>query len=76
MSRIGNNPITIPAGVELKVDEGVVTAKGPKGELSQKVDLVDVKIEEGTITLSRNGDTKEEKAKTFNLSLYPAKLRR
>lgn len=63
MSRIGNNPISIPSGVELKVNDGIVTAKGPKGELSQKVDLVEVKIEDGTITLSRAGDTKEEKSK-------------
>jgi large subunit ribosomal protein L6 len=31
MSRIGNNPIAVPAGVEIKVDKGIVTVKGPKG---------------------------------------------
>ncbi len=63
MSRIGNNPITVPSGVEVKFDNGVVSVKGPKGELSQAVDLVDVKIEEGTVTVERNDDTKEHKAK-------------
>lgn len=63
MSRIGNNPISIPAGVELSVKDGLVTAKGPKGELTQQVDLVDVNIEDGSVVVNRNGDTKEEKAK-------------
>ena len=38
MSRIGKLPIVIPAGVEVKQEKGVITVKGPKGELSQKVD--------------------------------------
>ena len=63
MSRIGNNPIALPSGVELTVTDGVVKAKGPKGELTQKVDLVDVKVEDGSIVVSRNGDSKEEKSK-------------
>ena len=37
MSRIGRKPINIPAGVTVSVNEGVVTVKGPKGELTQKV---------------------------------------
>ena len=38
MSRIGKKPITLPAGVEVKVDDkNVVTVKGPKGELQEKV---------------------------------------
>jgi len=63
MSRIGNNPMSIPTGVELSVKDGLVTVKGPKGELTQQVDLVDVTIEDGTVVVNRNGDTKEEKAK-------------
>ena len=63
MSRIGNNPIALPAGVELKFDNNVVTVKGPKGELTQPVSLIDVKIEEGNVVVSRNGETKEEKSK-------------
>ncbi len=39
MSRIGKLPISIPAGVTVAQDkDGVVTVKGPKGELTQKVD--------------------------------------
>lgn len=63
MSRVGNSPIAIPNGVEVKFDNGVVTAKGPKGELTQAIDLVNVKIEDGTILVERSGETKEEKAK-------------
>ena len=37
MSRIGRKPINIPAGVTVSVDNGVVTVKGPKGTLTQKV---------------------------------------
>ena len=36
MSRIGRKPINIPAGVDVKVENGVITVKGPKGELSYK----------------------------------------
>ena len=52
MSRIGKLPISIPAGVTITQDkEGVVTVKGPKGELSQKVDRsINVKIEDGHVS--------------------------
>ena len=52
MSRIGKLPISIPAGVTVAQDkDGVVTVKGPKGELSQKVDAsIKMKIEDGHIT--------------------------
>ena len=38
MSRIGLQPIELPSGVEVSFDDSVVTVKGPKGELSQKID--------------------------------------
>jgi large subunit ribosomal protein L6 len=63
MSRIGNNPITIPSGVEVKFDNGVVSVKGPKGELTQAIDLVNVKVEEGTVVVERSSDAKAHKAK-------------
>jgi large subunit ribosomal protein L6 len=51
MSRIGKLPISIPAGVTVDYKDGVVSVKGPKGELSQKVDSsIIVKIEDGHIT--------------------------
>ena len=52
MSRIGKLPISIPAGVTVAQDkDGIVTVKGPEGELSQKVDpSIKMKIEDGHIT--------------------------
>ena len=49
MSRIGKLPISVPAGVTVKIsDDNVVTVKGPLGELSQKVDSnIEVKFEDG-----------------------------
>ena len=51
MSSIGKLPINIPAGVSVDLNNGIVTVKGPKGELTQKVDpSIIVKIENSTIT--------------------------
>lgn len=51
MSRIGKLPIAIPAGVTVTVKDGVVSVKGPKGEMSQKVDpSIIVKQEDGHVT--------------------------
>ena len=52
MSRIGKLPISIPAGVTVtQGQDGVVTVKGPKGELSQKVDAsIKMNIADGHIT--------------------------
>ena len=50
MSRIGKLPISIPSGVSVTLNNGVVNVKGPKGELSQKVDSsIIVKIEDNHI---------------------------
>ncbi|PID94668.1 MAG: 50S ribosomal protein L6 [Bacteroidales bacterium] len=57
MSRIGKLPVNIPTGVTVKVDNGVVNVKGPKGELSQEVaSEIEVKVEEGQVSLSRSND--------------------
>ena len=51
MSRIGKLPIVIPASVTVDIKDGVVSVKGPKGELSQKVDSsIKVNIADGHIT--------------------------
>jgi len=64
MSRVGKNPITIPAGVEISIDENnLVTEKGPKGTLTQKVDGdLKLTIEEGILTLVRPTEQKRHKA--------------
>ena len=53
MSRIGKLPISIPAGVTVSLKDNVVTVKGPKGELSQKVDpSIIVKVEDNQVTFA------------------------
>jgi len=63
MSRIGKNPISIPAGVTVEVSESVVTVKGKLGQLSQDYADVTVKVEEGQITVERQSDSKDHRAK-------------
>ncbi len=63
MSRIGNKTITIPAGVEVTVGAGnEVTVKGPKGTLTRQfASVVEIKIEEGVITVVRANEQKHTK---------------
>ena len=50
MSRIGNSPITVPSGVEVKVDGHNITVKGPKGTLTRDVHKdISLEINENTI---------------------------
>lgn len=63
MSRIGKNPITVPAGVTVNVADSLVTVKGKLGELTQEYSGIDIKIEDGIITLERDSDKKEVRAK-------------
>ncbi|MBJ2185564.1 50S ribosomal protein L6 [Paramuribaculum intestinale] len=63
MSRIGKAPIAIPAGVTVKVSGDVVTVKGPKGELSQKINPdLQITVEDGQLTLARPSDDREHRA--------------
>ena len=64
MSRIGKNPITVPAGVTITVtNDNLVTVKGPKGELSQAVDPeMIVTQEDGVLTVGRPSEQKRHKA--------------
>lgn len=64
MSRIGRMPVTIPAGVDVKVDaSNVVTVKGPKGTLTQKIhDDIKVSVDAGVLTVTRPSDEKEHKS--------------
>ena len=63
MSRIGNNPISIPEGVTVDIKDSKITVKGKLGELSQNFDGVELKNEEGVLTLERASESKEHKAK-------------
>lgn len=64
MSRIGKSPVTIPSGVEVKVDGNVVSVKGPKGELIQVMDTcVSMSVEDGTISFTRESDAPDHRAK-------------
>ncbi len=64
MSRIGNMPVVIPDGVTVEVKDGMVIAKGPKGELSQNFDP-EFKVEQkdGVLIIKRPSEQKAHKAK-------------
>ena len=64
MSRIGKKPVVVPAGVEVTVDaNNVVTVKGPKGQLSEKISkLIKVEVADGQVLLSRASDDREERS--------------
>jgi large subunit ribosomal protein L6 len=64
MSRIGKMPITIPQGVEVKIDnDNIVTTKGPKGQLVKAMskDMI-IKIEDGKVIVQRPSDQKQHRA--------------
>ena len=63
MSRIGKNPIAIPAGVTVEVKDAVITVKGKLGELSQDYSDVTIKIEDNNVIVERSSDNKNERAK-------------
>ena len=63
MSRVGNNPITIPEGVTVDIQKDVITVKGKLGELTQSFDTVSVTQEDNTILVARPTEAKEHKAK-------------
>ena len=63
MSRIGKLPVNIPAGVTISVNNGVVTVKGPKGELKQEINPnITVEIEGNVCNVTRPNDEKENRA--------------
>lgn len=64
MSRIGLKPITIPSGVEVKVDaNNYVVVKGPKGTLEQQISkAMNINVEDNEINVSRPSDRKEHRS--------------
>ena len=63
MSRIGKNPIVIPAGVTVEVADAVITVKGKLGQLTQEYSDVTVKVEDGQVLVERSSDHKDHRAK-------------
>jgi large subunit ribosomal protein L6 len=63
MSRIGRLPIDIPSGVEITVNDGVVTVKGPKGELTIPVaSPIEVEVADGQVQVTRPDDERESRS--------------
>ena len=63
MSRIGKNPVAIPAGVDVKIDGQTVNVKGPKGQLSVDIsEPISVAVEDGTVVVTRPNDERRNRA--------------
>ena len=63
MSRVGKVPVTIPAGVDVKVDGATLTAEGPKGEISRTFsDLIVIEQQGSTVVVTRKNDGKEARS--------------
>ena len=63
MSRIGNNPISIPEGVSVEVNGDIITVKGKRGEMNQTFDGVSFDVSSDTIIVKRNSESKDHKSK-------------
>ncbi|MBO8169403.1 MAG: 50S ribosomal protein L6 [Thermoanaerobacteraceae bacterium] len=63
MSRVGKLPVQIPDGVEVKIEGNKAIVKGPKGQLEKEMHPdMDIKIEDGSIIVTRPSDKKEHRA--------------
>ena len=63
MSRIGNKPITVPSGVEVKIDGQKITVKGPKGTLEREIHKnMKINFENNVITVVRPNDEPENRS--------------
>jgi len=68
MSRVAKIPVAIVKGVEVKIENGMIMVKGPKGELSVPMhDDVEVKIEDGHVAFKALNDSKESNAMSGTL---------
>jgi large subunit ribosomal protein L6 len=64
MSRVGRQPIPIPKGATVKIEDGVFVAEGPKGKVAQELlDGIPVKIDDGVVKVSRDGESGEMRSK-------------
>ena len=63
MSKVGKLPVAIPAGVTVNVANGVISVKGPKGELKQSFNTaIDIKVDGSNVVLSTKDDSKQTNA--------------
>ncbi len=64
MSRIGKKPVVLPAGVEIKVDDNnIVTVKGPKGQLQEKIDkAITIEVNDNELVFTRKSDNRNERS--------------
>lgn len=63
MSRIGKAPITVPSGVEVRIDGSSITVKGPKGELTRELpEQISVSQDEGVLTVERANEERKSRA--------------
>ena len=71
MSRIGNSPVEIKEGVNVTINENIVTAKGNFGEMSCVFDpKISVEIKDNAISLSRSSDDKDIRSKHGLLQIF------
>ena len=63
MSRIGNKPVAVPSGVTVTTGDGVLTVKGPKGQLTQRIAAgISFDVDGEVATVSRSNDSKTYRA--------------
>lgn len=63
MSRVGKNPVVIPAGVKVSLDNGIIVVKGPKGELKRQLHPdVEVTLEDGQVSVTRSTNLKDHRS--------------
>lgn len=63
MSRIGKKPISVPSGVDVKIEGNVVTVKGPKGTLTKEMHpLINIAMEENEIVVTRPNDEPQSRS--------------
>lgn len=63
MSRIGKKPVLLPAGVEVTVNDNLVSVKGPKGQLQEQIsELIKVEVKDGEVVVTRDADDRNHRS--------------
>src|SRR5438128_2509830 len=69
MSRIGKQPVVIPSGVQVKIEGGVVSAKGPKGELAESLHpYVKAELKDGKVLLTADTGAARDASAIWGMS--------